>query len=129
MMQKVRDLLHLFIFLYVVEGYYFSTNRQKNGDYQRGTSQDPSPGSRSGILSAKDLTGAPLISYVPCKNRKLRRSQQFQPLEKKISEPVAGYRERHFSEHSSDVNTPASLPPSNYYLGQNLYQVTLFGII
>jgi len=101
------------------EGYYFSPHKQNNGDHQRGSSQDKIQGTRSGMLSAKDLTGAPLISYVPS-NRKLRKSRQFQPLEKKVSEP--GFRERHFSEHSSDVNPPSSLPPSNYYLGQNLYQ-------
>ena len=110
-------------FLSVVEGYYFSPHKQNNGDHQRGSSQDKIQGTRSGMLSAKDLTGAPLISYVPSNNRKLRKSRQFQPLEKKISEPAAGFRERHFSEQSSDVNPPSSLPPSNYYLGQNLYQV------
>jgi len=50
-------------------------------------------------LSAKELTGAPLISYVP-RNRKVK---------KKISDSSVLERSRHCSQ-------------PNYYLGQNLYR-------
>merc|ERR1719430_1485349 len=69
------------------------------------------------MLSAKELTGAPLISYVP-KNRKLK---------KKISEPLETERkfnfqarQRHSSEQSlTHLINQAQVP--SYYLGQNLY--------
>jgi len=69
------------------------------------------------MLSAKELTGAPLISYVP-KNRKLK---------KKISEPLEKERkfnyqarQRHSSEQSlTHLINQAQVP--SYYLGQNLY--------
>ena len=65
------------------------------------------------MMSAKDLTGAPLISYAAQnKNRKLRRTRNFQPLEKKMSEPTMTHREMDENYHQ-------------YYMGQNLYQVTL----
>lgn len=96
------------------------------------------------MLTAKELTGAPLISYVP-KSRKLR---------KKISEPVGKEktllrqaeangnvstiinnnnkgameqqerRQRHASDHSQQQERFA-LPPSHFYAGQNLYHKLL----
>lgn len=73
------------------------------------------------MLTAKELTGAPLISYVP-KNRKLK---------KKMSEPVGVermiLRQRHCSDQSQSVipgldTRLGPQAPSQYYLGQNLYQ-------
>jgi len=71
--------------------------------------------------SAKELTGAPLISYVP-KNRKLK---------KKISEPLEKEKKSNFvsrQRHSSEQNLThllSSGPVPNYYLGQNLYHKLL----
>merc|ERR1719309_1279398 len=73
------------------------------------------------MMSAKELTGAPLISYVP-KNRKLK---------KKISEPLEKEQKASFAErqrHSSEQSLTHLLntgPVPNYYLGQNLYQKLL----
>merc|ERR1719489_78025 len=73
------------------------------------------------MLSAKVLTGAPLISYVP-KNRKLK---------KKISEPLEKERKSNFvtrQRHSSEQSLNhllSSGPVPNYYLGQNLYHKLL----
>merc|ERR1719228_243192 len=73
------------------------------------------------MLSAKELTGAPLISYVP-KNRKLK---------KKISEPLEKERKSNFvsrQRHSSEQSLNhllSSGPVPNYYLGQNLYHKLL----
>lgn len=78
--------------------------------------------SKSGMLTAKELTGAPLISYVP-KNRKLK---------KKMSEPVGRekllLRQRHASDQSTgQQHQTRQCPtvPHQYYLGQNLYQKML----
>ena len=65
------------------------------------------------VMSAKDLTGAPLISLVPCKTRKVRPSQQGG------SRKYYDGRQRHSSEQGN-VQGPAS-----YYAGQHLYQVTV----
>jgi len=76
---------------------------------------------KQAMMSAKELTGAPLISYVP-KNRKLK---------KKISEPLEKERKATFAErqrHSSEQSLTHLLntgPVPNYYLGQNLYQKLL----
>merc|ERR1711935_1056564 len=73
------------------------------------------------MLTAKELTGAPLISYVP-KNRKLK---------KKISEPLAKERKSEFAarqRHSSEQSLThllSSAPVPSYYLGQNLYHKLL----
>merc|ERR1719275_89283 len=111
---------------------------------------------KSGMLTAKELTGAPLISYVP-KNRKLK---------KKTSEPVGreklmlrhaeaftttsaininnnnnhvsnnnnngmeqqdkgGLRQRHASDHCQQQQQRFAHPPSQFYVGQNLYHKLL----
>eukprot|EP00090_Calanus_glacialis_P028491 TRINITY_DN45749_c0_g1_i1.p1 TRINITY_DN45749_c0_g1~~TRINITY_DN45749_c0_g1_i1.p1 ORF type:complete len:429 (-),score=110.87 TRINITY_DN45749_c0_g1_i1:400-1686(-) len=76
---------------------------------------------KQAMLSAKELTGAPLISYVP-KNRKLK---------KKISEPLEKERISNFSarqRHSSEQSLThllSSAPVPSYYLGQNLYHKLL----
>ena len=80
------------------------------------------------VLSAKELTGAPLISYAP-KNRKLRKKvsagggqeakragagpqhQQHHPQVQRL---------RHSSEQSA--STVGGGPAHSFYLGQNLYQ-------
>lgn len=62
------------------------------------------------VLSAKDLTGAPLISLVPCKTRKVRPGPG--PASRKYYE-----RQRHSSEQGNI--------PSSYYAGQHLYQVNM----
>ena len=70
--------------------------------------------SSSGMMTAQELTGAPLISLVPCKSRKLRRAApglNMGAIEHKMSEPLHHDRQRHGSETRS-----------SYYLGQNLYQ-------
>ena len=73
-----------------------------------------------GMMTAQQLTGAPLISLVPSKSRKLRRAApsfthaQCVSLEHKLSEPLMsgpGDRQRHGSEVRS-----------SYYQGQHLYQ-------
>lgn len=78
--------------------------------------------SNSGMLTARELTGAPLISYVP-KNRKLK---------KKMSEPVGRekllLRQRHASDQSVGLphqSRQCPTVPHQYYLGQNLYQKML----
>ena len=63
------------------------------------------------LLSARDLTGAPLISLVPCKNRKARPGPS--PAPRKYLE-----RQRHSSDQAAI--------PSSYYAGQNLYQVRYY---
>jgi len=76
---------------------------------------------KPGMLTAKELTGAPLISYVP-KSRKLRA---------RASEPLGRerllLRQRHASDTSAqgDVPRPGGPVPTTYYLGQNLYQKLL----
>merc|ERR1719507_490463 len=111
---------------------------------------------KCGMLTAKELTGAPLISYVP-KNRKLK---------KKTSEPVGreklmlrhaeafttsaissinnnnnhvsnnnnngmeqqdkgGLRQRHASDHCQQQQQRFGHPPSQFYVGQNLYHKLL----
>ena len=69
------------------------------------------------MMTAQELTGAPLISLVPCKSRKLRRAAPCPGLtlgsmEQKMSEPHQGQGDR--QRHGSEART-------NYYLGQNLY--------
>lgn len=73
------------------------------------------------MLSAKELTGAPLISYVP-KNRKLKKKIS-EPLEKERKSHLAA-RQRHSSEQSL-THLLSSAPVPNYYLGQNLYHKLL----
>merc|ERR1719477_371246 len=73
------------------------------------------------MLSAKELTGAPLISYVP-KNRKLKKKIS-EPLEKE-RKPNFVARQRHSSEQSLN-HLLSSGPVPNYYLGQNLYHKLL----
>ena len=72
--------------------------------------------SSSGMMTAQELTGAPLISLVPCKSRKLRRAAPAPSpgltLEQKMSEPHQGPGDR--QRHGSEART-------SYYLGQNLY--------
>jgi len=68
----------------------------------------PLSASSKPVLSARDLTGAPLISLVPCKNRKARPG----PGPRKYFE-----RQRHSSDQAAI--------PSSYYTGQNLYQKLL----
>merc|ERR1719285_127943 len=109
--------------------------------------QHPLATQKSGMLTAKELTGAPLISYVP-KNRKLK---------KKTSEPVGrekvmlrhaeafttstigiinnnnnngmehgALRQRHASDHSQQQQQSRLVPPpSQFYVGQNLYHKLL----
>jgi len=60
-------------------------------------------------MSARDLTGAPLISLVPCKNRKVGGQAGQGPGQRKYYE-----RQRHKSDQANI--------PSSYYAGQNLYQ-------
>jgi len=67
-------------------------------------------GASKPVLSAKDLTGAPLISLVPCKTRKVRPGPG--PTSRKYYE-----RQRHSSEQGNI--------PSSYYAGQHLYQKLL----
>ena len=67
-------------------------------------------GASKPVLSAKDLTGAPLISLVPCKTRKVRPGPG--PTSRKYYE-----RQRHSSEQGNI--------PSSYYAGQHLYQVNM----
>merc|ERR1711892_491634 len=73
------------------------------------------------MLSAKELTGAPLISYVP-KNRKLKKKIS-EPLEKERKSEFAA-RQRHSSEQSL-THLLSSAPVPSYYLGQNLYHKLL----
>jgi len=67
------------------------------------------------MLSAKELTGAPLISYVP-KHRKVK---------KKISEPFEKGSKSSLQvrqRHISDQNLTSQAQVHNFYQGQNLYQ-------
>merc|ERR1712106_101914 len=73
------------------------------------------------MLTAKELTGAPLISYVP-KNRKLKKKIS-EPLEKERKSEFAA-RQRHSSEQSL-THLLSSAPVPSYYLGQNLYHKLL----
>ena len=68
----------------------------------------PHQSSSKPVLSARDLTGAPLISLVASKTRKVRPGPPSGPRK---------YYER--QRHNSDQATI----PSSYYAGQNLYQV------
>jgi len=67
--------------------------------------------SGSGMLTARELTGAPLISYAHGRSRKLRRARTLQPGQEYM--PVV-------SEQSRDNFSEKNL--HKYYLGQNLYQ-------
>ena len=62
-------------------------------------------GFKPGMMSAKELTGAPLISLAPSNNRRLRRTKTYQPFS------VSENRYQSVDQASS------------YYHGQNLYQV------
>jgi len=92
--------------------------QKKNQNYLQPQGEQPR---KPPMLSAKELTGAPLISYVP-KNRKLK---------KKISEPLEKERKSNFvsrQRHSSEQSLNhllSSGPVPNYYLGQNLYHKLL----
>ena len=63
------------------------------------------------VLSARDLTGAPLISLVASKNRKVR--------------PGTGSGPRKYYERQRHNSDQATIP-SSYYAGQNLYQVRYY---
>jgi len=76
---------------------------------------------KQAMLTAKELTGAPLISYVP-KNRKLKKKIS-EPLEKERKSEFAA-RQRHSSEQSL-THLLSSAPVPSYYLGQNLYHKLL----
>ena len=71
----------------------------------------PHLSSNKPVLSARDLTGAPLISLVASKTRKVRPGAPSGPRK---------YYER--QRHNSDQATV----PSSYYAGQNLYQVRYY---
>ena len=73
------------------------------------------PPKKPQMLSAKELTGAPLISYVP-KHRKVK---------KKISEPFEKGSKSSLQvrqRHISDQNLTSQAQVHNFYQGQNLYQ-------
>jgi len=81
------------------------------------SSPQPEQPKKPQMLSAKELTGAPLISYVP-KNRKLKKKIS-EPLEKENKSNFQA-RQRHSSEQSlTHLMSQAQVP--SYYLGQNLY--------
>ena len=65
----------------------------------------PHQSSSKPVLSARDLTGAPLISLVASKTRKVRPG-------------APSERQRHNSDQAT--------VPSSYYAGQNLYQVRYY---
>lgn len=66
----------------------------------------------SGMLTARELTGAPLISYAQNgRNRKLRRARTLQPGQELM--PIV-------SEQKRDIYSEKNV--YKYYLGQNLYQ-------
>ena len=71
------------------------------------------PSGSKPVMSARDLTGAPLISLVPCKNRKVGGQAGQGPGQRKYYE-----RQRHKSDQANI--------PSSYYAGQNLYQVRYY---
>lgn len=81
------------------------------------------PSNKPAVLSAKDLTGAPLINYMPNKNRKLKKKTSVGCIEPAPTRPlpVTTTRLRHRSEQNLAGLAPPSVLPQ-YYLGQNLYQ-------
>merc|ERR550519_3092753 len=83
----------------------------------------PGGPNKSAILSAKDLTGAPLINYIPSKNRKLKKKTSAGCLEQPVVSRTLSVatRLRHRSEQNLAGIVPQPVLPQ-YYLGQNLYQ-------